>query len=174
MQVTRLDLLDQLLQIHAPAIGADLPGYRNHAYRLVNFTALSQDGPERMEKLAIAAAFHNLGMWTAHTFDYLQPSIAMAAAYLDQMDRNAWRDDITAMMELLRKLTPGTPPLAEAFRRADWADFNWGVLPGGVPRAHMRAVRAVFPDAGFHAPMLRLSCTRLLTHPLDPLAMMKF
>lgn len=178
MIVTRLELLDQLLEPYAPAIGADLPGYRNHAYRLVNFTlALSEDAPERMEKLAIAAAFHDLGIWTAHTFDYLPPSAALAAGFLASAGKEAWLDEIEAMVNLhhkFRPCPPGTPALAEAFRRADWADVSWGVLSGGVPRDHMRAVRAAFPDAGFHATLLRLSLRRLLTHPLSPLPMMKW
>ena len=57
----------------------DFTAYRNHAYRVVNFCAHSRPAPTpRLEKIALAAAFHDLGIWTAHTFDYLEPSIDLA------------------------------------------------------------------------------------------------
>ena len=39
--------------------------------------------------MAIAAAFHDIGIWTAGTFDYLEPSVRVAAAYLTGTGRAA-------------------------------------------------------------------------------------
>ena len=50
---------------------------------------------EEIEKVAIAAAFHDLGIWTDRTFDYLTPSAALARAYLAGSGRSEWIPEIT-------------------------------------------------------------------------------
>jgi len=55
--------LDGLLQEHADVIGHDFVAYRNRAYRVANLClALAPDHADRIEKIAVAAAFHDLGM----------------------------------------------------------------------------------------------------------------
>ena len=79
----RLDPLDRVLETHAVELGDDFTAYRNHAYRVVNLcVALAPCGDAALEKVALAAAFHDLGIWTARTFDYLAPSIDLACAHL--------------------------------------------------------------------------------------------
>jgi hypothetical protein len=177
MLLTRIDLLDDLLQQHEDAIGIDFTAYRNHAYRVLNFcTALAPAQPERSAKLAIAAAFHDLGIWTARTFDYLPPSEALARDYLESQNLQHWCDEVIGMIAQHHKITrcpPGTPVLVEVFRRADWVDVSHGLLTYGLPRPLLREVFAAFPDAGFHKRLLQLSAKRLFTHPLNPLPMMR-
>jgi hypothetical protein len=60
--------------------------------------ALSSGEPEQIEKIAIAAAFHDLGIWTDGTFDYLQPSIRLVDAHLTRSNRAEWMPEITAMI----------------------------------------------------------------------------
>lgn len=77
--LTELRVLEDVLLAHAPQLGADLPGYRNHAYRVANLcAALRPPDADSHERIAIAAALHDLGIWTADTFDYLPPSIELA------------------------------------------------------------------------------------------------
>ena len=67
----RISILDEVLEDHASDLGSDFTAYRNHAYRVVNICmALAPDGHAHLEKVAIAAAFHDLGIWTNHTFDF--------------------------------------------------------------------------------------------------------
>lgn len=81
MLLTEIATLDELLHAHAAALGGDFTGYRNHTHRVVNLcVALSSGEPEELQKMAIAAAFHDLGIWTDGTFDYLPPSKAVAGA----------------------------------------------------------------------------------------------
>ena len=83
MLLERLDPLDRVLETHAVELGGDFTAYRNHAYRVVNFCcALAPCADTSLEKVALAAAFHDLGIWTAHTFDYLAPSIRLACAHV--------------------------------------------------------------------------------------------
>jgi hypothetical protein len=64
--------------------------------------------------------------------------------------------------------------LVEAFRRADWADVSHGAIAPGLPRQLLREVFAAFPNQGFHKRLAQLSCSRLLSHPLSPLPMMRW
>jgi putative acetyltransferase len=61
---------------HREALGHDLPAYENHVVRVLRFVAAL--GGELSEPLVVAAAFHDLGIWTARTFDYLEPSVELA------------------------------------------------------------------------------------------------
>lgn len=176
--LTRLALFDDLIEQNAPAIGKDMAGYRNHCYRVINFAnALASGDPDQLDKLSIAAAFHDIGIWTHGTFDYLPPSAQQARAWLARHDRPEWADEITAMISEHHKITACAPhrtALVEAFRQADWIDVSAGVLRHGLPRAFIRQVQSAFPDAGFHLRLLQLSARRALRHPLSPLPMMRW
>ncbi len=70
--LTELVALDTILIRHAAALAGDVEAYRNHAYRVANLCASQSSGtPEAIEQIAITAACHDLGIWTAGTFDYL-------------------------------------------------------------------------------------------------------
>ena len=178
MIVTRLALLDELLDARAEALAGDLTAYRNHAYRVVNFfSALAPSSDSQStEKLAIATAFHDLGIWTARTLDYLSPSMQLARAYLANARRGDWVAEIDEMILWHHKLTPrrdARSSLTEPFRRADLVDLTRGVLRSGLPRALVRELYEAFPDAGFHLRLARLVCARVVRHPLSPLPMVR-
>ncbi|MDB5971229.1 MAG: hypothetical protein JWQ90_3679 [Hydrocarboniphaga sp.] len=62
----------------------------------------------------------------------------------------------------------------EAFRKADWIDVSLGLLPFGLSREFRRQLKASFPNAGFHKRLVQLSTSRLKTHPLSPMPMMRW
>lgn len=171
----RIPDLDAILAAHAEALGGDLSLYRNHGYRVANLALiLSEAAPSRREKLAIAAAFHDLGIWTDGSFDYLAPSVRLATEHLERVGQAAWIDEIAAMILNHHKIsTSAGGGLVEAFQRADWADVSRGLRRWGLPRATIAALYAAFPDAGFHAKLVRLELGRLRTHPWNPLPMLR-
>ncbi len=175
--LVEIPTLDRLLDDHAAELGRDFTGYRNHTYRVANLCVLlSPDAPERLEKIAIAAAFHDMGIWTDGTFDYLEPSIRLAREHLVRLSRTEWTSEITAMILEHHKISrcPGdSSSLVEAFRRADWVDVSRGLVRFGVPRAYLTAMYSRWPSAGFHKRLVQLSCRRLLTHPWSPLPMLR-
>ncbi|HEX5658339.1 MAG TPA: hypothetical protein VFX59_14150 [Polyangiales bacterium] len=177
MLATKLDTLDAILEQHSDALGADLTPYRNHAYRVINLcAALSSDEPARLEKMQIAVAFHDLGIWTDRTFDYLVPSLQRAHAYLTTHNRE-WQPEIEAMILEHHKLrTYRAQPdwLVEAFRRADWVDVTYGARAFGLPRSLVRDLFARYPDTGFHRRLVQLTLQRTASHPFSPLPMMRF
>ena len=180
MLLERVDLLDRVLDTHAAELAADFTGYRNHCYRVLNLCAaqvpgLGNDGAT-LGQFALAAAFHDLGIWTAHTFDYLAPSAALACDHLACAGHGG-REEITAMIGEHHKITRyrgAGAALVEPFRRADWIDVSLGVLSFGLPRAQLRALFARWPNAGFHKRLAQLTWQRFRRHPLSPIPVLKW
>ena len=176
--------LDAVLENARPALAGDFHAYRGHAYRVANYCLFLAEGAaanpatraEDLEKISLAAAFHDLGIWTARTFDYLDPSRESLSAWLMRSGKTAWLPEIAAMVGMHHKITPyqgAHARLAEAFRKADAIDLTFGALALGVPRAFIREANAGFPEKGFRRLILRLALGRLREHPLDPLPMFR-
>lgn len=181
----QVTLLDEILGSHRAALGCDYEPYRHHCYRVLNFTlAQCENTADTVSKVAIATAFHDLGIWTARTFDYLPPSRRLARDYLDSIARSAWQAEIDIMIaqhHRMRRIRdggaeparPGEPPLAELFRRADWIDVSLRWLTFDLPRDFINDVCDRFPDEGFHTRLMQMTLRRMATHPFSPLPMMR-
>ena len=174
--LTCVRTVDDVLNDYATALRADFIGYRNHVYRVVNL-CVAIAGRNELEKIAVAAVFHDLGIWTNRTFDYIAPSIGLAHDYLRAHARQDWSAEIEAMISDHHKITTSAADpksLVEAFRRADWIDVTRGLRGFGVPRRFLAGVFATWPDAGFHWRLVTLTLDRFRRHPLTPLPMVKF
>jgi hypothetical protein len=175
--LTKIAILDELLEAHSAALGHDFTAYRNHTYRVVNLCAAQfAASSEQLEKMAIAAAFHDMGIWTDGTFDYLPPSVRLANAYLAACGRSDWTPEIAEMILEHHKLLPyrsGEPSLVERFRRADWIDVTRGLLTFDLSRSLVAEILCAWPSAGFHWKLVQLELERLRTHPWNPLPMVK-
>ena len=170
--------LDRVLEQHAAELGEDFTGYRNHAYRVANLCmALGPAGDAALERVAIAAACHDLGIWSARTFDYLAPSMHLACGHLSCADHADWQGDVAGMIREHHKIRryrgPGAE-LVEPFRRADWIDVSRGVLSFGLARGVLRAVFTRWPNAGFHKLLVRLTLREARKHPLRPLPVLRW
>jgi hypothetical protein len=171
---TRFPLVDEVLGAFAPALGRDFVGYRNHIHRVLNhFLALSGRS-ELPDAVSLAVPFHDLGIWTDHTFDYLGPSARLAQAYLSAQGLERHSAEVHALIHEHHKLQAYRGPHAatvETYRQADWVDVSMGVVRFGLSRAHLRAVSAAFPDAGFHWRLAVLTARQFLRTPWRPLPM---
>jgi hypothetical protein len=67
-------------------IGSDFDRYRNHVYRVFNNCLMMDNDQVNIEKYAIASVFHDIGIWTDKTFDYLEPSEYQAKLYLSEKE----------------------------------------------------------------------------------------
>lgn len=165
-----IPLLESILEPWRERIGKDYPGYRNHAYRMLHYClALHACSEDERRKLVIAAAFHDIGLWSAATVDYLPPSIEEASGYLRQHGLESWIEEIGLMIDMHHKLKPYTDPrfpLVEVFRQGDLVDFSLGTFRCGLPKAVVDEVKAAFPNAGFHAFLLRGAWAWFSRHPL--------
>jgi len=173
--LTCIPTIEDVLEGYARVLRDDFSGYRNHVYRVVNL-CVAFAGRSEIEKIAVAAVFHDLGIWTNRTFDYIAPSIALARDYLIAHAREDWCAEIERMISDHHKITRSTADphsLVEAFRRADWIDVTRGLRGFGIPRPFLARLAETFPDAGFHWRLVTLTLERVRRHPLTPLPMVK-
>lgn len=134
---TRIAVIDDVLDDHVMVLRNDVVAYRNHVYRIVNLCD-ALGGEREPEKIAIAAVFHDLGIWTDRTFDYIEPSVRLAREYLVAHQREQWIVEVEAAIANHHKITrsSGAPDsMVEIFRKADWIDVTHGLRAFGVPRA---------------------------------------
>ena len=176
--ITSLPTVEEVLDDYVSQLGHDLIAYRNHVYRVVNLClAVAGDNNVDLDKLAVAAVFHDLGIWGNHTFDYIAPSVVIARQHLAARGKADWLPEIEAMIVDHHKVTPSRANphlLVEPFRRADWIDVTRGLRRFGLPRKVMASVAAEWPDAGFHRRLVQLTMDRFWKHPLNPLPMVKW
>lgn len=175
--------ISERLSPYAEALGADRPGYTNHVIRLLLFCDLlhvrsgaAGERPSRSEPYLVAGVFHDLGIWTDRTFDYLVPSIELAAEYLQREAREDLEAEVRTMIDLHHKQRaagPADDPV-EIFRRADAVDVLLGLRRFGLAFGDVRAVRKAYPDRGFHRTLVRLTARRTVEHPTSPLPMFKW
>lgn len=172
-----LPLVEAILGTYRGVIALDFDAYRNHVYRVINLCfAQGEFGADEREKIQIAACFHDIGIWTAGTLDYLPPSEAVAAAYLTANGKATWVAEVLEMIGMhhrVRSCADSAFPLVEPFRRADIADFSLGLVPMGIPRALISRLKAEFPNQGFHKRLVQLGSRWFLRHPLNPLPMFR-
>jgi hypothetical protein len=175
--LTHHGLIEETLDAFRSAIAGDFIAYRGHVYRVFNVCrALTPPTADRDDKIAYAAAFHDLGIWSDRTVDYLPPSSRRLRERLEQDARAAWSRELTDMVELHHKLTPYRGPsgeLVEAFRRADLVDLSLGLVRFGLPRAWLGELTRTFPAAGFHGRVAALVGGWAIRHPLRPFPMLR-
>lgn len=168
-------LAEEIIDEFSSALGGDRIAYRNHVCRVLNFyLALSgQSSPSSV--ILIAAAFHDLGIWTHGSFDYLPPSVALAKSWLSSQNLDTLEPEVCAIITEHHKLLPykgSFASSAESFRRADLVDVSLGVMRFHLPAAFVQSVRYAFPNAGFHRLLVRLTARQFLKTPLRPLPML--
>lgn len=172
--VLSFPLADEILASYSAELGSDFSAYRNHVCRELNFFLALSGLPSLPTAVLVAAAFHDLGIWTHDTFDYLPPSIELARAYLAKAGLQALDAEVGIIINEHHKLLPYRGPFsanAEAFRKADLMDLSLGLVRFGQPRSLIHSVQAALPNAGFHRRLGALGLRHLARSPLRPLPM---
>ena len=170
--------IDSILQPWKEVIGRDYEGYRNHVVRMATFSLMLQPcSPEDQLKIEIAACFHDIGIWTDNTLEYLSPSVPPALRYLNEHGLTGWGQEISEMIlehHKVRRVKDGFTPMVELFRKGDLVDFSKGMVKFGLPRRVITDVMQKFPNAGFHLMLIKRTGKWFVRHPLNPLPMMKW
>ena len=177
--LNHIPLLEEILATYQPAFGDDFVPYKNHVYRMVNFCfQLKKDmDDEQREKVIIAGCFHDLGIWSDDTLDYLPPSVSAAHAYLEERGLSGWAVEIGLMISQHHKLSryeDDANPLVELFRRADLVDVSLGMVKFGLSPDMVDNVKDMFPNAGFHMRLTQLAAREFFRHPFRPLPFLKW
>lgn len=166
--------VDILLGPFRQVLGNDYEKYRNHVCR-VFYNCLMMDKEEtNAGKYAVASVFHDIGIWTDNTIDYLAPSIERARQYLATNDKTAWIEEVHAMIYWHHKISPYSGAFkqtVETFRKADYTDVSLGLFTYGFNRKIVAANRKKFPNAGFHFFLVKKIVNNFFRHPFNPLPM---
>ncbi|MEH6347848.1 MAG: hypothetical protein V7785_22320 [Bermanella sp.] len=180
---THIPFLETLFEPWKTLIGSDYQGYRNHVYRMVQFCwALKQVKGEPLceedkRKIMIAAVFHDIGIWTENTLDYLEPSLPPAMNYLQKQQLAHWKDEIRLMItehHKLRAYRGEYQDMVELFRQGDLIDFSLTLVKFDLPKSYISDMKNALPNAGFHMGLLKKGFKWFLRHPVNPVPMMKW
>lgn len=175
--VTSIPTINHLMQHYKHIIGNDFERYKNHVYRVFLNCKMLDTSPENEEKYAIAAVFHDIGIWTDHTIDYLKPSIIKAKEHLNEINRLDWMYEISLMIDMhhkVRKYRGKYETTVEIFRKADWMDVSLGWLSFGGDKQVIKANQQKYRNLGFHIFLIKTTTKNFLQHPFkNPLPMFK-
>ncbi|MFI4981201.1 MAG: hypothetical protein ACHQIO_12710 [Nevskiales bacterium] len=173
-----IPLLEEILGGWKQQIGEDYAAYRNHVCRMVHYCfALHDCNEEERRKIVIAGCFHDIGIWSDGTIDYLPPSVVRAREYLQGNGLSAWDEEIALMIDQhhkLRSWRDARYPLVEVFRKADLVDVSLGLVRFGLPANLVGEVKAQFPNQGFHKRLMQLAGSWFAGHPLSPPPFLKW
>ncbi|MCK5394525.1 MAG: hypothetical protein KAJ32_00960 [Gammaproteobacteria bacterium] len=174
----QIPLLEEILKEWKEVIGNEYEGYKNHVSRMILFCfALKDCNEEEKEKIIIAGAFHDIGIWIKDTVDYIPPSLPPAMEYLKKRNLEAWSTEIELMItehHKIREYKDTSYPLVEIFRKGDLVDFSFGLFKFGISKSYIKDVKAKFPNSGFHKNLGKRATKWFLKHPLNPAPMMKW
>ena len=176
--VNQYKVVDQILDKHRSIIKNDFDGYRNHVTRMLNFChyLIPEISEEDSNKIQIAAAFHDIALWTHDRVDYLVPSYQDCHQYLEESGLSAWKEEIQIIIDMHHLVSTYKGPyqrLAEAFRKADLVDFSLGLIKGGVDANFIKEVKTALPNANFHKTLMRFTFIQLGRNPFKPMPMMR-
>ena len=107
------------------------------------------DAPTR-DLVAIAIAYHDLGVWACDSMDYIRASAELAADFCVENGLPEWADEIRLIIDMHHKVTPYTgvyEKTVETVRRADLYDFSYGWLPRNIERKHIDRFSTSSPTA---------------------------
>ncbi|MGW4245812.1 hypothetical protein [Nocardia sp. NPDC004722] len=173
MQVqTSHPIVDAVLERYRDRIGDVLPAYRNHVLRALNFQQLLLGEPVP-DVAALAWAVHDLGVWSAGTWDYLEPSADLVAVHAGEFGI----EDLEAARRMVldhHRLRTVDDRLTETFRIADRIDASRGLVRAPLTRAEVKTVVAQLPYHGFHTYLARRAASWAVTHPTRPLPMVRW
>jgi hypothetical protein len=170
--VTAHPIVDAVLDRHRDALGDDMATYGNHVYRCITYHELLL-GAAIPDVAALAWAAHDLGIWTARTFDYLTPSADLASAQADEFGITEI-DRVHLLITEHHRLRPSDDRMTETFRQADLIDVSRGFLRSQLSRSTVQAVVAQLPYRGFHAFLAKGLILYAGRHPLRPLPMLRW
>lgn len=170
------EIISNILSSYKNELGTNFEKYHNHCCRVFVFASLLSNATEEEQKqLAIASAFHDIGIWTANTLDYLQPSIELAEKYLNQHQLAQWTDSVKDIIDNHHKLTPfKNNSLAENFRKADLIDLTFGFVKFGLSSAQINENKKLYPALGFQQYIFKVVLKNIVKHPLNPMPIMKW
>ena len=156
-------------------LGDDLQAYSGHCYRMLNYMNYWGLEEDELHVASIALPFHDIGVWTHNTMDYLEVSFLEARKYIRMNKIEVDEEAVESMIlghHKIRSIREND--LSEKTRKADLVDLSFGMLSFGIPGKQMKAIKKAFPYAGFQKSIYGRVMGYAFRHPGNPFPMMKF
>jgi len=165
--------IETILNNFSSTLGSDYEKYRNHVYRVFLNCKMIDNNYYNEWKYAVAAVFHDIGIWTDNTIDYLKPSMEQAKIYLIRENKQSYIDEVIQMIYWHHKRSSykGEYATVEVFRKADYIDVSLGLLTFGYSSKEISKTRKLLPNKGFHVFLIKRIVKNLFKHPFNPLPM---
>lgn len=167
-------LITEILSEYKSILGADFDSYHHHCQRVYIYSKTLLLVREN-KKLAIAAAFHDLDIWTGQTMNYLNGSSEMCLRYLLENKLFFLPDEMKHIIEHHHQLTAIKGNIeAESFRKADLIDLSAGLIRYNLPKSFIQNIEEEFPRLEFSKMILRKVVRYGVKHPTKPFPMIKW
>lgn len=167
--VTEAPNMDTYLSKYKQDFGAAHDVYRNHCLRVLSFarhilvteTGFDEEQAESaMPVMEIALAYHDMGLFTDLSLEYLEPSAARAEK---DLEGTLSADEIKLVRDIIvwhHKVFPWSgedersTAIVNAVRKGDWVDATTCLLGGsfvrkGLSAADVVATHTALPEMGF-------------------------
>jgi hypothetical protein len=149
----------------------------NHAIRVGCMAEQLSKSEFNKDKFSVACAFHDLGIWTEKTWDYLQPSEILATDYLAKTNQNDWNKEVMAMIHHHHKLSRYKgeyEETVELFRKADLIDFSYDLILFDISREWYSGLKQKYPTNGLHKELGWNFWKHFKSKPWNPFPMVRF
>jgi len=156
-------------------LGNNAMGYRGHCYRVLNYMHYLKLSEQDMEIVAVAIPFHDIGVWSHNTMDYLEVSFLEARKYIRMNKLTVDEEQIETLIldhHTIRSLKDRD--LAEKMRKADLVDLSFGLIHFNIPSTFIRSVHKSFPYQGFQKNIYGKVIRYAFQNPKKPFPMLKF
>ena len=172
--MNQIESIDKILTARRQALGPDYNAYANHAKRV--FLIAEQLGARNnRDEMAIAAAFHDVGIWTHESWDYLEPSNTEALKFIQENELMVNQELVESMIMNHHKITAvGNDLITEAFRKADLIDFSKHSIRYGLRKKWLKSLMDNYPWHNFHRVLVNKFLKYAWQNPLRPLPMMRW
>ncbi|MBP0904298.1 hypothetical protein ACFSKN_18620 [Mariniflexile gromovii] len=168
--------MDDILEYYRPYLLIDFDKYKNHVYRVYLNCVQMDKNADNHQRYALASVFHDIGIWTNRTFDYLEPSIEAVLSFMELNTPFITPEEICLMINNHHKVTPyhGIYGITvETFRKADWMDLTFYLLHSSRNRKELRKKLKFYPYLGFHRLLLKMALKHSIRFPWKPLPMLR-
>lgn len=164
---------ERILNNYKNDLGKDFQPYLGHCSRVLRYMSELGLKEEDEELASVLVAFHDLGIWTDDTMDYLEPSVLLAIDYIQSEGLDIDPETTRLVIGDHHKVTATSNPVAELLRKADLIDLTMGMIRFGVPKQVIKETRIQIPYLGFHSMITKKTLQHAVRNPLNPFPMLK-
>jgi hypothetical protein len=168
--------IDNILNKYKTELGQYSEPYKNHVYRVFNLamTLGAEEIKPYFKEVSISAAFHDLGIWTDQSLDYLHPSVKLSFNYIHEHNLDVDRQLVANIIENHHRLNRfGDNSAVESFRKADMIDLSRGLIRFGINKEYMKQLYKSLPSRGFHLFIFREVIGHSVRNPFNPFPMLR-